>query len=198
MHWLSLWINFCYAHINKNHQFSGSPYYVPSTQSPSYIEILILVLLGGRHHSHFPVFRWETEALGDWETHPASQWQSLREIISHYLHILKPSDYLFSLMIIYKAAQKWIEINISPCGEIEDLIIPSFSLIFICCWVYIFVSQLWNCLTILCFFSMQFCAGNPKENFSFYCVWSKLNVACKDKWIVNNWGTLVFFENICC
>lgn len=192
----TLKINFCYVHVNKNPYFSGSPYHVPCIHISACTEILTFILLG-RCHGHFPVFRWEAEALSDWETHSASKWQCLREIISRSHHIIKPSGYLFSLIILYKAAHKWIEINIkSLWGNWKlnhSLLLPHFYLL-LGAHICNSASKL-SCDLI--FFSLLFCVGNPEEDFSHYCVWSKLNVACKEKWI-NNWESLVFFENICC
>lgn len=192
----TLRINFCHAHVNKNRCFLGNPYHVSHTHISSCTEILTLIL-PGRCHGHFPVFRWETEALSDWETHPAPQWQSVREIMSHNLPILKPSGGLFSLIILHKAAHKWIEISIkSLWGNWKlnhSFLLPHFYLLL---GAQICNSALKLSYDLMCF-SLQFCAGKPEEDFSYYCKWSKWNVACKEKWIVNNWESLVFFENIC-
>lgn len=88
---------------------------------------------------------------------------------------------LFVFFILYEAVCKWTEINIKSMWGNWKLNHP-FSRIFICCWVHTFIIQLWDCHVLLWFFfSLQFCAGNPKEDFSYYCVWSKLKVACKKK-----------------
>ena len=108
------WVTFSHACVNKNHSFfwgGGNPYRVLSTQISSCTEILTLIPRGRVSWSFvsFQMRNWGSECLG---TDPASKRQSSGEIISHSLRIIKPSGYLLSLIILYKAAHKWVEINI--------------------------------------------------------------------------------------
>lgn len=145
------------------------------------------------------ISQFPDEKLRLWVTGKLTQLLNdnlLGEIMSHNLPILKPSGDLFSLIILYKAAHKWIEISIKSLRGNWKLnhsfLLPHFYLLL---GARICNSALKLSYDLMCF-SLQFCAGNPEEDFSYYCKWSKWNVACKEKWIVNNWESLVFFENI--
>lgn len=151
-----------------------------------------------RHHCHCPSTH-DKLRLNYRGSHPASKWQPLGEIILPDLLITKPSGYLFSLIILYKATHKWIEINIKSLWENWKLNHPLLPHFYLLLGTHICNSASKLSYNLIMFSSWQFCVGNPKEDFSYCCVWSKLNVACKkNKYrIVNNWECPVFLKNIC-